>query len=109
MKIHPRLIKDGGNMDDDISDRDKRQRNRALHVNHVVESQNTVGFQNSIDTLRHPVCPLGDAHRISSCQRVFSLWFFIFVGCIGYKDETKAFDCFHKSWDNILQPVRNDC
>lgn len=38
------------------------------HVNHVVESQDTVCFHHAVNTFRHSVCPFSHAHGICGGQ-----------------------------------------
>lgn len=39
----------------------------GLHINRIIEPQDTIGFHDSIHTFRHLISPFSHAHRTRGC------------------------------------------
>lgn len=57
---------------------------RQSHIDHIVESQDAVGFHHAIHAVRHPVCPLGHAHGIGRGDGVGTVWLPDLVAGVGH-------------------------
>jgi len=81
-----------------------------LHIDHIVESQDAVGFHHAVDTVGHAVCPVrhtqcaGTRVVVCACRRCgIAVGMAGFVRRIGDQYKAELFDCFHKGRDDVLR------
>lgn len=73
------------------------------HVDHIVESQHSVGFHHAVDTVGHPVGPLCYPHSIGGSQSIASIWLASLVGSISHQHQAELFDRLYQRGDDVLE------
>lgn len=73
------------------------------HVDHVVESENTVGLHHPVHPVGHPVGPFSHAHGIGSRQGICAVRLTNLVRSISHQHQAKFLDGLHKRGDDILE------
>ena len=77
------------------------------HIDHIVESQDTVGFHHAINAVGHPVRPLGHANGIGRGEGISAVGLSSLIAGVGHQDKTKFFDSLHESGDDVLKSAIN--
>ena len=78
---------------------------RQSHIDHIVESQDTVGFHHAIHAVRHPVRPLGHAHGIGRGEGVGAIRLPSLVAGVGHQHEAEFFDSLDEGGHDILSTI----
>ncbi len=76
---------------------------RQSHIDHIVESQDAVGFHHAIHAVRHPVCPLGHAHGIGRAEGVGTVGLPGLVAGVRHQHEAEFFDSLDEGGHDILR------
>lgn len=81
-----------------------------LHIDHIVESQDAVGFHHAVDTVGHAVCPVrhtqcaGTRVVVCACRRCgIAIGMSGFVRRIGDQYKAEFFNRFHKGRNDVLK------
>lgn len=73
------------------------------HIDHIVESQDTVGFHHAIHAVGHPVRPLGHAHGIGRGEGIGAIGLPSLITGVAHQYEAEFFDSLHESRDDVLK------
>lgn len=77
------------------------------HIDHIVESQDTVRSHHAIHAVGHPVRPLGHAHGIGRGEGISAIGLPNLIAGVGHQHEAKFFDSLHESGDDVLGSAIN--
>lgn len=86
----------------EIGGKRRGKEDACSHVDHIVESKDTVGPHDAVDAIGHPIGPFGHTQGIGRRQRVAAVRLSGLVGGVCHQHKTKFFDRLDECRNNIL-------